>query len=291
MFEHVEQLLGFQPVPGIGIDSGLGDQAPAVLPIEGLAPPAIQDADVQRPVEPGFLTRGATRLHGVFRIVEPDIHAGDQFAPQRQVVVFDEEQLAFELGLFRIVADDADQILAGPILGVCLAGEEQHDGAIGLVQDACKPDRIAEHQRCTLVGRETAGEAQDQRRMTVGRQMRQQTLDVGFTHVIAPILAAQHFARIVQQAGLDVLAQTPEGLIGDGLDVIGPEPAVGHVFTPAPRAGIEQHHPFTGQEGHYMHPIGDIANGIFRRRNLRPVVGFHAGSDLAVDPAHPIVET
>ena len=63
----------------------------AVLPVVGLAPPAIKDGEVQTPVEKDLLTAGAACIQRSPGGVQPDVHALNQLPRHVVVIVFHED--------------------------------------------------------------------------------------------------------------------------------------------------------------------------------------------------------
>ena len=99
---------------------------PAVLAVVALVPPAIQDGEVDHAIHARFHPRGSRCLQRMDGVVEPHIHAGHEPPRDVQVVALDEQQPSLELLLARHVHQRADQLLAGFVRRMRLAGEEKH---------------------------------------------------------------------------------------------------------------------------------------------------------------------
>ena len=87
---------------------------------------------------------------------------GDEFARECEIVVFDQQHAADELGLHRQFVNLFDQTLAGLVVRVRLARHDQYHGTLGIVQQPRQPVALGEHQRRALVGGETARKAEHQ---------------------------------------------------------------------------------------------------------------------------------
>ncbi len=264
---------------------------PTVLPVVALAPPAVQHAQVDDAVDARLLPGGAAGLHGVLRGVEPDVHAGDQLARQRQVVALHQHDAAGELRSPRELVDHLDEVLARQVVGVGLAGEDQQHRALGIVDQARQAFRIREQQGGPLVGGEAAGEADGEDIGLVGREMAGQALDDRLGHAVAPVLAHHPAPYLFQQGGFERLAQAPETVVRNFLDAV-PVRLVEQLVAPlAAEAHVVQVDPVAGQEGGDVDAVGDMAHGVFLGRDLGPDVGLHLRCHPAVDATHPIVET
>src|SRR5258708_999424 len=90
---------------------GRGD-SPTIVLHPAFRPPAIEDAQVQPPIDGGLDAGGAARLERCDRVVEPDIDAGDQPARQLQIVVLEEDDAPHEFGGCHELPDLAQHLLA-----------------------------------------------------------------------------------------------------------------------------------------------------------------------------------
>ena len=78
------------------------------------------------------------------------------------VVVLEDEDAAAELRRAAAGEDRLDHLLAGPVGRVGLAGEDELDRPVGVVDEAGEPVHVGEEERGPLVGGEAAGEADRQ---------------------------------------------------------------------------------------------------------------------------------
>ena len=92
-----------------------------------------------------------------------DVATLDQVAGHVEVVVLEEEDSPVEGLLTREVDDLADQVLAGVVFGMGLAGEEELQRAFLVGEERHESRDIVEEQVAALIGGEAAGEADGQR--------------------------------------------------------------------------------------------------------------------------------
>ena len=107
----------------------------AVAAVVGLGPPAVEDRQVQAAVEHGLLAAGAGGFQRAAGIVQPHVHALDQVPADVDVVIFDEDQPAGEARIVPQVGDPLDQLLARLVGRMGLAGED----------DLQRPLRVVDH--------------------------------------------------------------------------------------------------------------------------------------------------
>ena len=107
------------------------------------------------PRRPGRLQRPA-------RVVQPDVDAADHELGDPHVVVLEDEDPAAQLGRAAAGEDRLDHLLAGPVGRMGLAGEDELDRPVRVVDQAGEPVDVGEDQRRPLVGGEAAGEADRQ---------------------------------------------------------------------------------------------------------------------------------
>ena len=124
--EEVEQArrLGLvapaEVVPALGRGDG-----PAVLAVEELVPPAVEDRAVEDAVEGRLLAAGAARLQRPAGGVQPHVAALEQHAGHGDVVVLEERDPVADVLLAGELDDLADHLLAEVVGRVGLAGEER----------------------------------------------------------------------------------------------------------------------------------------------------------------------
>src|SRR5437879_433449 len=100
----------------------------AVGAIVTLAPPAIEDAEIQEAMSTGFHAAGAGGLEWATRRVEPNVAAGDHLASDVHIVILDENQVALQVAVFAEMNDVLDVALPIVIPRVGLAGEHELNG-------------------------------------------------------------------------------------------------------------------------------------------------------------------
>ena len=135
----------------------------AVLAVVGLGPPAVEDREVEAAVEHGFHAAGAGGFLRPARCVEPDVDALHQVAGDVDVVIFDEHDAAGEAAVVAEVFDLLDEVLAGLVGRMGLAGEDELHGALRIVDQLGQRIHLAEEQVGPLVRGEAACEADGER--------------------------------------------------------------------------------------------------------------------------------
>src|SRR5512139_74682 len=98
-----------------------------ILTIVGFVPPAIENGEIQTPVQNDLLTAGAASLQWSSRVVQPHIHSLDEVAGDVIIVVFDENHSPPVGGVDAISRDPRQEQLALGVPGVRLAGEDNLD--------------------------------------------------------------------------------------------------------------------------------------------------------------------
>ena len=102
--------------------------------VVGLGPPAVEDREVQAAVEHDLLAAGAAGLERAARVVEPDVDALHQVPADVDVVVLDEHASCRRTaGRCVSCGDLLDQLLAGLVVRVGLAGEDELDRPLRVV--------------------------------------------------------------------------------------------------------------------------------------------------------------
>ena len=132
----------------------------AVVPF---GPPAVEHRQVQAAVEHHLLAAGAARFERPPRIVEPDVDPLDEVAADVDVVILDEEQLAGESRIADQPRDLLQDLLAGPIVWMRLAREDQLHRHLRIVEQRDGRFEILQDQIGAFVGGEAPREADGQR--------------------------------------------------------------------------------------------------------------------------------
>src|SRR5438132_14368326 len=97
LLERGEDQLGLERIAPLGILNVGRRYAPAVVLHPALRPPAVEDAQVEAPVDGRLDAGGAARLERRHRVVEPHVDARDEAAGELQVVVLEKDDPADEL--------------------------------------------------------------------------------------------------------------------------------------------------------------------------------------------------
>ncbi len=91
--------------------------------------------------------------------------------------------------------------------------------------------------------------------------------------MIAFVLLGVALVQHVKQLRLERLAHAPEQMVRDAVDAFLPESRVAQAVAPViAQSVVEQFDPFFRKKGADMHPVGNIAHGVFFRLDLRPVL-------------------
>ena len=287
--QFIQGLAVFPVAPTIVVIFRRRLDRPAIGAVVALVPPAVGNRQVEHAVHRRLHAGGAGGFQRIDRVVQPDIAAGNQPAREAEVIAFHHQQLALELGPARDFVDAADQLLAGLVGRVRLAGENEQHRPVGIVDDLAHPVHVFEHQRGALVGREAAREADGQHVGIEWIGVLEHALQVRLGTMIAQVLLGNAMVQAVQHLGFQGLMHGPEMVIRDGIH-LAPELDVGQ--PPAPfvtELVVEQILPFLGQEGGNMDAVGDVAHRRIFRRQLRPHVGKNVRRNLAVDARDAVV--
>lgn len=127
---------------------------PAILAVVALVPPTIENAEVERTVRGVFRTARSARLERPSGIVQPDVGSLHEITSDIHVVILDEDDAILKSGILRQFDDILYEFLALRICRMSLAGDDHLDRGLLVVEDRVEAIRIAEDERCTLVGRD-----------------------------------------------------------------------------------------------------------------------------------------
>ncbi len=132
---------------------------PAVSRLVPLAPPSIQNAQVDPAVEGRLHPAGPAGLVGAPGGVEPDVHPGDQVAGEAHVVPLEEDDLPPEPRVMGHLMDLADQVLPRLVGRMGLPGKDDLDRLPLPVENPGQPIHVLEDQRGPFVGGEPPSES------------------------------------------------------------------------------------------------------------------------------------
>ena len=201
-----------------------------------------------------------------------------------------------------------DEALSCTVGGVCLTGEEELHGIVGVVDNLRQAFEIGEEQVGALVGGKAAGEANDER---VGVDLVEQRHHAGGIALVAQPVVAEAFADVVDEFLLQCHASFPNFLVADLIDVF-PEGGVALIVEESLAEVLFVHgFPLAGAPSGIVHAVGDIADVAFVgihvidflvlvvSEDLVLTIGFggeitgpnaleHALRDLTVQPANAV---
>ncbi len=169
-----------------------------------------------------------------------------------------------------------------------LAGEQENDRTLRIVDEARQARAIPQQQRRALVGREATRKADRQDVRPQGIEKAGDVAKLCRAHALARVFALQALADAGEHARFHRLRRRPEAVLRHGLERA-PECDVAETIAPAgAELRIEEVHPRLVQEGGHVHAVGHEADGILLGPDLRPLVGAQAGRDDTVDAADTI---
>ena len=142
--EQLEEAVGLGLVAPLVVLEHLGrGDGPAVLAVEALVPPAVEDRAVERAVEGGLHARGAARLLRAAGVVQPHVGALVEGAGDGDVVVLEEHEPVADAEVGGEADDLLDHRLAVLVGGVGLAGEHELHRPVGVERAAPSAARAA----------------------------------------------------------------------------------------------------------------------------------------------------
>src|ERR1700683_4922868 len=123
----------------------------AVHAVVGLRPPAIEDGEIESAVQHYLLPAGAGRFQRPPRIVQPNVNALHEVAPDVDVVILDEDKFVGELRIAHQVGDLLQHFLAGFVQRVRLAGKNKLHRTFWIVDHRSQPLNVFKDQIGTLI--------------------------------------------------------------------------------------------------------------------------------------------
>ena len=232
----------------------------SVRAIERLGPPAIENRQVEGPVEHHLLSRRARGLERPPGIVQPDIDPLHQVPGEVDVVVVEEHHPAPEPLVLRDLEDPLQNLLPEFIGGVRLPGVDELDGVLAGSDQFGQPLEVGEHQVGPLVRSEPAGEPDRQRLWIKHRaQLRDDRLGL----VQPPRLPLQPMPGVADQPVLQDLVRLPE-FAGRYLFDGNPDTRFARAEIPVEREDPVVEHPHLHrQPARDVHAVGDVPDGNF----------------------------
>src|SRR5262249_10896679 len=141
---------------------GIRPNGKAVCAVETLAPPTIENAQVQAPMTARLHAAGAGGLERAPRIIEPNVAAGHHLARDVHVIIFEEDQVALEIAVFAEVNNVLNIALSVVIAGMSFAGKDELNRAVLVAGQFDDVFELLEDQGRALIRGEAAGKANGQ---------------------------------------------------------------------------------------------------------------------------------
>src|SRR5882672_3499287 len=240
--------------------SSAGADGKSIHAVVGLSPPAIEDRKIQSAIQDNFLTAGARCFQGTAGIVQPDIDALHEIAPDIDVIVFDKDELVGKQAVAHEFGDLLQYFFARLVVGMGLTSKDELHRAFGIVHHGGEALEIGEDQVGALVGGEAAGKSDGQRVWTEHLAESRQNL-ARFEAALGLFDGAA--ADELEKLGLQAEMCLPEFAVVDVLNAL-PNFGVAAVLVPvgAEVAVVEPEH-LRGQPGWNVNSIGDVSDGNF----------------------------
>lgn len=228
---------------------GSVSERPPHLGSIGFGPPAVEFGEIQSAIDENFHAAGAAGFPGTARSIDPDIHALDEVLGEVEVVVFEEDGAALDIGTGHEMDPLAQQGLAGEVARMGFTGDDELHGAVGVGEDAREARGIVEEQSGAFVGGEPAGKAEGQN-VGIEEGVRGR---VGGT----VLMAAAHFEN---EGGARGSTHAPDLFVGGGAEVFGEI----FQFAAPPAAAADGGPQFVGPARipcRNMDAVGDVLDG------------------------------
>ena len=111
----LKNAIEFLCVSGVAVVASISVKGPAVLAVEPLDPPAIQNAQLGRSIYLCLHSASTAGLEGWKGIVQPEVHSLNQVLSDLLIIVFNKGNAAAKGLVFGSVEDLLDQKLAGVV--------------------------------------------------------------------------------------------------------------------------------------------------------------------------------
>src|ERR1700692_907355 len=121
-----------------------------------LAPPAVEDAEIQATLATSLHAARTGGLQRTAWVVQPDVATRNHLAGHVNIVIFYEHQMALHVAVFAQMDDVLDVPLAIIIPGMRLAGKDELDRAILVAGEFHHILKLLKNKRRAFVGRESA---------------------------------------------------------------------------------------------------------------------------------------
>ena len=170
---------------------------PAGSLLHGFRPPAVRDAEIERAVERGFHAARAARLLHAHRRVHPQVRPLHEQPRHVHVVILEKYDARGEFRPFERLDGFFQYLLSLGIVRMRLAGDDDDDGARGVVHDGGEFHHVGEQHARALVFDEPPRKPDDERVLL--KVLQRLEYHLGMLHA-AFHAAAQAGAQICEQA-------------------------------------------------------------------------------------------
>ena len=222
-----------------------------------LIPPSVAHREVEQSVHLGLLARCSRSLERTCGRIEPDVNTGDQSLGDNHVVVLEENDLAQELWHARNLDDAANQVLTCAIGRMGLAGIDELDGELLVVDNLGQAVQVVEQQIGALVSSKAAGKADEQ---CVGVDLVDNRHDASGVALLLEPIGGEVALDKVDELVLELHAQVPDGLVRHAVDGSPGGQLVLMVEIVSPEGLCIELLPLAGGPGGHVHTVGDIAH-------------------------------
>ena len=281
VFEHAVEGGGFDGVAVfiVFVFLAIAD-GPAAVGGVALAPPAVEDGDIETAVDGGFHAGGAAGFHAAAWGVEPDVGSLDEGAGEAHVVVFEEEEAVADSGAAGDVDDLADEVLAVVVCGVGFACEDELDWAVLAAEESLETFGVAEEEGGAFVAGGAACEAD-------GEDVRVEDAagggEFGAGGVACGELARHGVAGGAEETAAGHFVSAPEFLVGDVVDAGEVARVEGGFFPICAEERLEESEDFRGDPCGGVDAVSDVLDGDLVAEVVREDVLPHAAGDIAVE--------
>ena len=199
------------------LERALVGKSPACALLVTLVPPAVENGEVQGTIHDSLLARRTGCLQRTCWGVHPDIAARNEALGNIHVVVLDKDNLAHELRHARNLDDATNQTLATTVGRMSLAGKDELNGTLGIVDNLSQTVEVGEEQVCTLVGSKTTGKADGE---SLGIEGIDCLDNLGRVLLLLAKVVGYLLLDEVEELGLEALADLPDLLVISLVDLL-----------------------------------------------------------------------
>ena len=254
----------------------------AIRAVVRFGPPAVEDRQVQAAIENYFLAARSRSFERPAWIVQPNVHTLHHVAGNIDVIVLDEHDLLRKPLIVPQVSHALDELLAGLVLRVCFAGEDELHGLVPAVEHLQDPFQVEQEKIGSLIGRESASESDRQR---VWIEYVSSRFDGVLALLASSALPAEPTAHESEQQALQRIMRLPQFAGVDFVNFL-PGRRLTHPARPTSRkmAVVQLAH-LPRQPARHMHAVGDMPDRNFFFNTPRPKLRPHAATDMTMQVA------